>query len=115
MANQELLNKQYKLPQDVLNGIRVNLITNPDSDGTKRAKFMLKNGSVTYQVLKRLKNFFDYFNPKTDDKSQYLLAGGELMRNFVETTLNQDRAGVKRSKETKQEQRHMNNMNTTRW
>lgn len=103
MANQELYNKTYQIPSDVLKGIQAALISNPNSEGIKRAKFMLKNASVTYQVLKRLKNFFDYFNPQTGDKVQYALAGGNLMRQFIENTLASDRAGVKISKNVKQD------------
>ena len=101
MANSQLLDKQYRIPQDVLNYIRTVLVSNPSGDGVKRAKFMLKNGVVTYQVLKRIKNFFDHYDG--NDKWAYALAGGDPMRSFIETTLAQDRAGVQRSKETKQD------------
>jgi len=98
MANQELYNKTYKIPPDVLKGIQASLVSNPTGEGIKRAKFMVNNGYMTYQALKRLKNFFDYFNNQTGDPNQFNLAGGQLMKNFIETTLNQDRAGVARSK-----------------
>lgn len=103
MANQELYNKTYKIPSDVLRGIQATLVSTPHGEGVKRAKFMLKNGYLTYQALKRLKNFFDYFNPQTDDKAQYALAGGQPMKTFIETTLNQDRAGVQRSKQVRRD------------
>jgi 8-oxo-dGTP pyrophosphatase MutT (NUDIX family) len=64
---------------------------------------MLKNGVITYQVMKRLKNFFDYFNPQTGDKMQYALAGGNAMRQFIEQTLASDRAGVQMTKNVKQD------------
>lgn len=98
MANSELLNTSYKLPPDVLKAIQATLVSNPTGEGVKRAKFMLNNGQVTYQVLKRLKNFFDHFDANTQDKNQYALAGGELMRSFVERTLNANRDAVSRSK-----------------
>lgn len=101
MANSELYDKTFKLPPDVLKHIERALISNPSGDGTKRAKFMLKNGSITYQSLKRLKNFFDYFKPQEQSSVQYELAGGNLMKAFVDRVLNQERAGVKRSKELK--------------
>jgi 8-oxo-dGTP pyrophosphatase MutT (NUDIX family) len=101
--NQELYDKQYRIPSDVLKGIQTTLVSNPDGEGVKRAKFMLKNGMITYQAMKRLKNFFDYFNPQNGDRTQYALAGGDLMKQFIETSLAQDRAGVQRSKQTKQD------------
>ena len=101
MANQELYNKTYRIPPDVLKGIQTTLVSNPNGEGVKRAKFMLKNGVLTYQALKRLKNFFDYFNPQTQDKMQYALAGGDSMKAFVETTLNADRHAVASGKKNK--------------
>jgi 8-oxo-dGTP diphosphatase len=101
--NSELYNKTYSLPSGVLKHIQTVLVSNPDGEGVKRAKFIVKNGVLTYQELKRLKNFFDYFNPETEDKAQYELAGGNLMKSFVDRTLNADRDAVKRSKETKRD------------
>jgi len=101
MANQELYDKTYKIPADVLKGVQATLVSNPQGEGVKRAKFMLKNGVLTYQAMKRLKNFFDTYNQETTDPSQFALAGGLPMKTFIETTLNQDRAGVQRSKEAR--------------
>ena len=103
MANQELYDKTYRIPPEVLKGIQTALVSNPQGEGVKRAKFMLKNGSMTYQAMKRLKNFFDYFNPQSDDPTQFSLAGGQLMKAFVETTLNQDRNAVKTGKKVRQD------------
>jgi 8-oxo-dGTP pyrophosphatase MutT (NUDIX family) len=103
MANQELYGKTYPVPPEVLKSIQTTLISNPTGEGVKRAKYVLKNGSVTYQELKRLKNFFDYFNPETGSKEQYALAGGDLMKSFIERTLNADRDAVKRSKDVRQD------------
>lgn len=103
MANQYLKDKQFRIPPDVLKGIQTALVSNQQGDGVKRAKFLLKNGYLTYQAMKRLKNFFDYFNPQTSDKNQYYLAGGQPMKVFIETTLNQERAGVQRSKNARRD------------
>jgi ADP-ribose pyrophosphatase YjhB (NUDIX family) len=103
MANQELYDKTYRIPSDVLKGIQTTLVSNPSGEGVKRAKFMLKNGYLTYQAMKRLKNFFDYFNSQTDDPIQFALAGGQPMKAFIETTLNQDRNAVKTGKEVRRD------------
>jgi 8-oxo-dGTP diphosphatase len=102
MANQELYDKTYSVPPDVLNSIQAALISNPNNSGTKRAKFIIRNGALTYQAMKRLKNFFDYFNSQTGDKMQYVLAGGNAMKQFIERTLASDRVGVEQSKKVKQ-------------
>jgi mutator protein MutT len=99
MANSELYNKTYKIPSEVLKFIQTTLISNPNNEGVRRAKHVLKNGNLTYQAIKRLKNFFDHFNPQVDNKIQYALAGGDLMKSFIQRTLSTERDGVKRSKE----------------
>lgn len=111
--NSQLYGKQYKLPENILSGINAALINNPQGEGVKRAKFLLKNGSITYQNLERLKNFFKYFNPQSGDKAQYALAGGDLMRNFIETTLASDRSGVQQQKQVTQDMRVDPNLGTS--
>jgi len=101
--NQYLKDKTYKIPSDILKGIEIAKASSSGENGLKRANYLLKNGAITYQAMKRLKNFFDYFNPETQDKTQYVLAGGDLMKSFVDRTLNADRDAVKRSKEIKQD------------
>jgi len=103
VANQELYDKTYRIPPDVLKGIQTALVSNPSGEGIKRAKFMLKNGYLTYQAMKRLKNFFDYFNSQTGDPNQFALAGGQPMKAFIETTLNQDRNAVKTGKKVRRD------------
>lgn len=101
--NSELYDKTYKLPSNILKHINGVLMSNPKSDGVKRAKFILKNGSLTYQSMKRIKNFFDNFDMNNSDKIQYELAGGGLMKYFIDNALEQDRGDINRSKEIKQD------------
>ena len=62
MANSQLLDKTYKIPPDVIKYIGKVLVYTPNGEGVKRAKYLLKNGSITYQEMKRLKNFLDNFD-----------------------------------------------------
>jgi dATP pyrophosphohydrolase len=101
--NSQLYNqdKHYTIPKEILAKIQSKLFTAKGEDeGTKRAKNLLKNGYCTYPILKRLKNFFDYLDPKTQ-QSQFELAGGELMRQFVERTLQSEREQTKISNQNK--------------
>ena len=84
------------------------LIQYPTSEGIKRAKNLLNTKSITYQNLKRLKNFFDYYNPQTTSAEQYQLAGGDKMKSWVETVLDSERQGVKQNTETTSDM-HVNN------
>jgi len=99
--NSELYGNTYKLPPEILQHLQATLTTYPQGDGVKRAKYLLKNGSVTYQSLKRLKNFFDNFSG--EPLQQYQLAGGDLMRGFCDQKLNIERDGVEKSKEIKRD------------
>jgi hypothetical protein len=104
--NSKLYNRTYKVPVEILSHIKSTLIANPKNDGIRRAKNILKSGVITYQNLKRLKNFFDYFNKQDGDKIQYQLAGGNPMKSFVEKTLNGDRDVVSRSKDIRRDVTH---------
>lgn len=99
MANSYLQNKQYKIPKDVLESIKSVLISHPQGQGVKRAKFILNNGSLSYESMKRIKHDLE---SSINDKVQYALAGGNLMKSFIDRMLNSDRSAVKREKEIKQ-------------
>ena len=101
--NSELYNKTYSVPPEVLNGIQASLVSTPHGNGVKRAKNILRAGKITYQAMKRLKNFFDTFHEGPGDVHQYELAGGDMMRNFVNSALQADRDAVETSKERRQD------------
>lgn len=100
--NSALYGNVYPVPKKILNKINALLYTNEHTgDGIKRAKNLVKSESITYQQLKRLKNFFDTFDPVETPQSEYEFAGGEDMRFFVETTLERERSKESRSTELK--------------
>lgn len=111
--NSQLYNKTYRIPDAIINKVKAKLMSNPSGDGVKRAKTIVNNGVFTYQNLKRLKNFFDYFNPQSGDVAQFELAGGQEMKNWIEQILNTERKGVEISKDAKREVSN-NTMSDTR-
>lgn len=111
--NSKLYNKFYKVPDNILEYIssRLNEYSDIECKGKKKANFLLKEKKLTYQNLKKYKNFFDYqtrkdYNLTTDDTSindvsekyEYELSGGDLMRKFVEQTLEDERKRLKNKK-----------------
>lgn len=100
MANQELYNKTYSVPSDVIKYISKVLISYSQGNGVKRAKFIVKNGILSYSAMKKLKHEMEHMDKNS---IQYHLAGGNSMEAFINTALNQDRAGVKRAKEVKRD------------
>jgi len=90
--NSQLYDKKYKVPEPIINRLNA-LIYSADanSDGVKRAKFLVKNGYCTYQMLKGLKNFFDHYNVEKNTSEQYELSGGDQMKIWVDTILGRER------------------------
>lgn len=90
--NSELYDKKYKVPDPIIKKLNA-LIYNADtnSDGIKRAKFLVKNGYCTYQMLKGLKSFFDHYNTEKNTPEQYELSGGDEMKIWTETILGRER------------------------
>lgn len=104
--NSKLYNNYYNIPEEILEYISSKLIeySTINCRGKKKANFILKEKKITYQNLKKYKNFFDYqikkdYNLHTDDTSvddvnekyEFELSGGNLMRIFVEKTLDNER------------------------
>ena len=108
--NSQLYDKKYKIPSEILKDIQKQLTANPKGSGTKRAKFLVNNGAITYQSLKRLKNFFDNYNG--ENPQQYKLAGGDKMKSFVDKTLQSDREAVRRGDAIKKDIAHDPNLGT---
>jgi len=94
--NQYLKDKQYKIPLNVLKGIEIAKASTTSVNGLKRANFILKNGYLTYQAMKRILHDFGRM-----DSTQHALAGGQLMKAFIETTLNQERNAVETGKKVR--------------
>jgi len=89
---------------EILNFIKSKLMVYPTGNGVSRAKHIVNNnGRLSGFELKRLKNFFDNFNPQTNNKAEYELAGGDLMKAEVETILNSARSGNDNSKKVRQD------------
>lgn len=99
--NSALYGKQYEIPKEIVDSVNKQLLHNPRGKNAKRAKFIVNNKKCTYQMLKRLKNYFDHLTSE-EPKNEYELAGGQLMKNFVESTLTSERGKSKSEKKIMQ-------------
>ncbi len=99
--NSGLYGKSYRIPQHIIEKIRSCLMAMGGNDnmGVRRAKFIVNNGTCTYQMMKRLKNFFDHLNPSTQAK-EFELAGGNDMKTFIDRTLNSERSLISTRKKS---------------
>jgi hypothetical protein len=104
--NSDLYGKTYPVPQDVLEYLdkcfKAVGEVDETTEGFKRNKDLREKGEITYQQLKRMKNWFDNFNGHQDE-IPHILNGGHYVRNWVENTLKGDRDSLQTGKETKSE------------
>lgn len=101
--NSNLYNRKAKLPDTLLKHLDDCFKSvNGDSsvEGYNRNKELRNAGVVTYQQLKRIKNWFDKYNGNGKDVP-YILNGGDRMNKWCNHVLNQWRGGIEKSKKLK--------------
>jgi hypothetical protein len=97
MANSKLQHKIFQVPHKVLKELYINLKKLSDkreSRGFNRAIFILERKSCTYEQLKRIKNYFDSITEENYNEVEYLLNGGDAMKEWVNFILDQARKSV---------------------
>ena len=100
MANKDLYGNNYTVPNDVVSGINNEISRNKNNKslkGYKRAQNIVGDKTMTYSMLKRVKNFFDGFSGGKNTP-EYLINGGEKMKTWVNNTLKQSRGDIKENK-----------------
>lgn len=102
--NSDLYGKRFQLPKSIIEYLQQCFDAVEDCDvnteGYRRNKELRKSGYVTYQQLKRMKNFFDNFSGNENDLP-YILNGGHYMNNWVNQTLKSLRDDVELGKKIK--------------
>jgi hypothetical protein len=96
-VNKELYDKKIVFPDEMREHMRVSHHSAKDADkngeGYKRNQELQGQKSLTYQQLKRIKNFFDNFQGKDVDH-EFILNGGVKMKNWVDNELRRMREGI---------------------
>jgi hypothetical protein len=101
--NSNLYDRQAKLPESLIKHLKQCFnSTNGDTntEGYKRNQELTKSGLVTYQQIKRIKNWFDSYNGNKED-APFILNGGDRMNNWVNHALQQMRGSVDSGKKHK--------------
>jgi hypothetical protein len=101
MANSKLKGTQFVIPKKLyltLSNILKKYSDMVGSAGYKRLNGLINNGQCSYEQMKRIKNYFDHYDPNNDDDVQYELNGGQAMRNWINFTLDQARKSVENTK-----------------
>ena len=104
--NKDLYGNTVQLPEDVVEYLQqcFDSANTDDStiEGFKRNQELRDSREVTYQQLKRMKNWFDNFNGLENDLP-FILNGGHYVKNWVDNTLGGMRDGVYLGKKAKSE------------
>lgn len=92
--NRELKDRKYTIPRNIIDFIS----SQGEVDGVKRNKHLIDDGEVTYGQLKRILHDMKYMDRRVDEK-KYKLYGGDLMWNWGNSVLSNDRNLIKNRKE----------------
>ena len=102
--NKDLYGHTVPLPEEVVGylGQCFNAANgaNNSTEGYKRNQELRDKKEITYQQLKRMKNWFDNFNGHENDLP-FILNGGHYVKGWVDNTLGTMRNGTELSKEIK--------------
>ena len=87
--NNELKHRTFPLP-DGVRKILTKTLSNYNGDktieGYKRLNNILEMNTISFQEMKRIKNFFDNYNG-SDKSAEFVLNGGDAMKTWVNNTL----------------------------
>lgn len=100
MANSELQGKTFNIPDNVKNHLSkiFNAYKGDQTvEGFGRLRTLTSKDSITYEQIKRIKNFFDTYTGKRND-TPYLLNGGTIMKEWVNSALEDARQNIKGKK-----------------
>jgi len=89
-GNSELKGRKFPIPDNVrklLSNTLENYKGDKTIDGYKRLNNLLSMDGISYNEMKRIKNFFDKYNG-SDKSAEYILNGGDAMKTWVNNTLN---------------------------
>ncbi len=88
--NKDLYNKKIKFPEEMKEHMKSSFSSvqgaDQNTEGFNRNQELQGQSTITYQQLKRIKNFFDNFNGIPNEPS-YILNGGEKMKGWVDGAL----------------------------
>lgn len=104
--NKDLYGKMVTIPEDVLDYLSKCFESAKDApettEGYKRNQELREKRQISYQQLKRVKNWFDGYTGQRNN-APFVLNGGDYMKNWVNKTLGSMRDENHLGKEVKSE------------
>ncbi len=110
MANEKLRHKEFRIPKDVVKELKkgfYNYEGTKKVEGYHRTRHLMRKKRISYELLKKVKHYFDNFEGATGSK-EYKLNGGKSMKRWVEKTLEKARNYVKGKPQEKVTSRKLN-------
>ena len=110
MANSQLQGNYWDLPEELQQHLKRTMRAyngKENVEGYQRLRNLISNPKVSYEELKRIKNFFDSQSSDTDymdDRKQttpFILNGGKKMKYWVNSTLENARDSIEAYKKAK--------------
>lgn len=104
-GNKDLANKVFPLPKGIrqyLTNVLSNYNGSKKTDGYDRLNNIIQMKYITYQEMKRLKNFFDNFQGNVNS-DEYILNGGDALKTWVYNTLNTATSAIRDFKQAKKD------------
>lgn len=102
--NKDLYNKKIKFPEEMKEHMKSSFSSiqgaDQNTEGFNRNQELQGQSTITYQQLKRIKNFFDNFKGNHNEPS-FILNGGVIMKNWVNDILRKMRQGLDLTKRNK--------------
>ena len=101
--NKDLYDRKVKLPESLKNHLSKSFeMVDADSnvEGYNRNQELREKGIMTYQQLKRVKNWFDSYDGNKED-TPFILNGGDRMQKWCGHVLNHWRDSLESGKKVK--------------
>ena len=102
MANSQLQGKTWDISPKMAKHLKkiFNAYKGPkDVEGWERLRDLCSSDTISYELMKRIKNFFDNFNGKTNE-TPYILNGGTKVKEWVNRRLKETRDGIENKKKS---------------
>jgi hypothetical protein len=103
--NKNLYDRKAKLPDSLIKHLKDcfnSVEADSNTEGYNRNQDLVDNGYVTYQQIKRIKNWFDEYSGNEED-APFVLNGKYRMKNWCDEVLRVWRDNDSNSKDTKQD------------
>ena len=103
MPNKDLKHSSFTVPSNIINKLKASIARHSnktDEKGYSRAKGIIENPQINYTNMRNLKHYFNNYDGDGRDL-EFEFNGGDLMKNWVQKTLNSTTDKIRLNKEVR--------------